>query len=143
MADITFNIYGGTQQVNPNATSAVQNFYGDKFGEQVLREKVEDSLQSDEAKQLSIYINKGEDLRGYLTMLASCITAKQIGDVVAVMLSKEERLTHEEVDKARFISLLPPLAPKAIKGLSVDNLRIHIDNAIKAMKSAAKLNKGL
>ena len=33
MSDVTFNIYGGNNQILPNATKAEQNFYGDQFAE--------------------------------------------------------------------------------------------------------------
>ena len=36
MADVTFNIYGGNNQILPNATKAEQNFYGDQFAEKTL-----------------------------------------------------------------------------------------------------------
>ena len=36
MSDVTFNIYGGNNQILPNATKAEQNFYGDQFAEKML-----------------------------------------------------------------------------------------------------------
>lgn len=36
MNDITININGGNNQILPNATEAVQNFYGDQFAEKIL-----------------------------------------------------------------------------------------------------------
>lgn len=30
-SNVTFNIYRGNNQILPNATEAVQNFYGDQF----------------------------------------------------------------------------------------------------------------
>ena len=33
-SNVTFNIYGGNNQILPNATEAVQNFYGDQFADQ-------------------------------------------------------------------------------------------------------------
>ncbi|MDV3121331.1 hypothetical protein RJT13_06670 [Segatella copri] len=36
MSDVTFNIYGGNNQILPNATKAEQNFYGDQFAEKTL-----------------------------------------------------------------------------------------------------------
>jgi len=53
---IVFNIYGGSNQILPNATSATQNYYGDR---------AEPAL-SPEAMRLFSYINKVEDLRIYL-----------------------------------------------------------------------------
>lgn len=131
---ITFNIYGGTVQILPNATKAEQNFYtGSPVSPLPSAGDSEEAL-SDTALRLGLYINKVEDLRGYLTMLAACTTAKEIAEVVAIMAEKEPRLTHEEIDKARFISLLPSLAPQVTKGITIDNLRIHIDNVMQARK---------
>ena len=59
------------------------------------------------------------------------------------MAEKEPRLTKEEISKTRFISLLPPLAPKVTEGTKVDNLRIHIDNAVEAHKKAHKTQGGV
>ena len=133
-SDITFNIYGGTVQILPNATKAEQNFYtGKPTGSLASVEKPEKPLP-ETALRLSLYINKVEDLRGYLTMFAACTTAKEIAEVVAIMAEKEPRLTHEEIDKARFISLLPSLAPQVTKGITIDNLRVHIDNVMQARK---------
>lgn len=36
MNDITININGGNNQILPNATEAVQNFYGDQYAEKIL-----------------------------------------------------------------------------------------------------------
>ncbi len=131
---ITFNIYGGTVQILPNATKAEQNSYtGSPISTLPSAEDSEEAL-SDTALRLGLYINKVEDIRGYLTMLAACTTAKEIAEVVAIMAEKEPRLTHEEIDKARFISLLPSLAPQVTKGITIDNLRVHIDNVMQARK---------
>ena len=35
----TINIYGGTQQILPNATQAVQNFYGADSSRDITREE--------------------------------------------------------------------------------------------------------
>ena len=35
--NITFNIYGGNNQILPNATKAEQHFYGDLFTKEALR----------------------------------------------------------------------------------------------------------
>lgn len=133
-SDITFNIYGGTVQILPHATKAEQNFYtGGPAGAPSPAEKPEDPL-SDTAIRLGLYIDKEENLRGYLSMLSACTTAKEIAGVVAVMAEREPKLTREEIDKARFISLLPSLAPRVTKGVTTDNLRTHIDNVMQARK---------
>lgn len=139
MSDMNINIYGGNNQILPNAAEAVQNFYGDQLAERVLQSSDSVHPLSEEAQRLAIYINKVEDLKGYLSMLSACTTAKDIGEVVAVMAQKEPRLTKDEICKARFISLLPPLAPKVTDGITVDNLRIHIDNAVAIRKKSGNI----
>ena len=77
MADVTFNIYGGNNQILPNATKAEQNFYGDQFAEKTLAKDGEAPQPLTEEEQaLSIYINKVESLRGYITLLRSCKTER-------------------------------------------------------------------
>lgn len=143
MCEVQINIYGGSNQILPKATKAEQHFYGDQFAERMLKPSDSEPTLSEDAHRLSIYINKVENLRGYLALLAACTTAKEIGEVVAIMAEKEPRLTKEEICKARFISLLPPLAPKVTEGIKVDNLRIHIDNAVEAHKRARKAQSGM
>lgn len=60
MSDVTFNIYGGNNQILPNATKAEQNFYGDQFAEKTLAKDGEAPQPLTEEEQaLSIYINQG------------------------------------------------------------------------------------
>lgn len=63
---IVFNIYGGSNQILPNATSATQNYYGDEAElekDDVSKDK--EPALSPEATRLFSYINKVEDLRIY------------------------------------------------------------------------------
>ena len=154
MADVTFNIYGGKNQILPNATKAEQNFYGDEFAEKILAEKSHDEdlldLQSgkeqkdtsaplsEDEQRLSIYINKVETLRGYITLLRSCKTARDLGEVVATMRQQEPTLTDELIVKQSFITLLLPFVPKWEKGQSIDNIRVAINNAWTARKKAIR-----
>ena len=93
MSDVTFNIYGGNNQILPNATKAEQNFYGDQFAEKTLAKDGEAPQPLTEEEQaLSIYINKVESLRGYITLLRSCKTARDLGEVVATMRQQEPSL---------------------------------------------------
>lgn len=134
MNTITFNIYGGTQQVNPSATSAVQNFYGDQFAKERLREDTLGQLDlSPEAHRFSAYINKVEDMPRYLSLFSSCESATDLAQTVMTLLDAEPRITKEEVVKQRFIEKLLPLAPKVAhsdKGNSVDNIRARINDAL-------------
>ena len=68
---IVFNIYGGSNQILPNATSATQNYYGDEAElekDDVSMDK--EPALSPEAMRLFSYINKVEDLRIYLVQIA-------------------------------------------------------------------------
>lgn len=58
-ASIIFQISGGNNQILPNATKAEQNFYGDKYIEEVLtpKDETEEAQLSPEATRLSLYIN--------------------------------------------------------------------------------------
>mgnify|MGYP000401210818 FL=1 len=75
MNDVKISIHDSIVQVLPNATKAVQNFYGDQFAEQIFskREVAEDSfsdaespeVDSPEARKLALYIGK-ESLPAFL-----------------------------------------------------------------------------
>ena len=59
MSDVTFNIYGGNNQILPNATKAEQNFYGDQFAERTLAKDGEAPQPlTGEEQALAIYIKK-------------------------------------------------------------------------------------
>lgn len=113
MSDVTFNIYGGNNQILPNATKAEQNFYGDQFAEKTLAKDGEAPQPlTGEEQALAIYINKVESLRGYITLLRSCKTARDLGEVVASMRQQEPSFTDDLIVKQSFISLLLPFVPK-------------------------------
>lgn len=131
MPDVIFNIYGGTQQVNPNATTAVQNFYGDQFAAEKLREEALGGLDlSPEANQFALYIDKVEDMPSYLSLLSGCTTATELAQVVMKLMESEPKITKEEVVRERFIEKLVPLVPRIEKGLSIDNIRQRINDAL-------------
>lgn len=131
MPDVIFNIYGGTQQVNPNATTAVQNFYGDQFAAEKLREEALGGLDlSSEANQFALYIDKVEDMPRYLSLLSGCTTATELAQVVMKLMESEPKITKEEVVRERFIEKLVPLVPRIEKGLSIDNIRQRINDAL-------------
>ena len=58
MNDITININGGNNQILPNATEAVQNFYGDQFADKILSNTVVDKELCPEVGKLSLYVDK-------------------------------------------------------------------------------------
>lgn len=131
MSEVIFNIYGGTQQVNPNATTAIQNFYGDQFAAEKLKEEALQELQlSAEAEALSLYINKVEEMPRYLSLLSACTTATELAKAVMTLLEDNPKLTKEEVVKERFIEKLLPLAPKLTQGNTISNLRARINDEL-------------
>ena len=129
MNDITININGGNTQILPNATEAVQNFYGDQFAEKILGKPASDGASSPETDKLSLYINK-VNLPGYVAQIGECQTATELAKVVIYMFEQEPKLTEEEIVKERFISILLPLANKLTKGRTIDNLRARINDAL-------------
>ena len=58
-ANIVFNISGGNNQILPNAIKAEQNFYGDKYIEEMMKAKTksQEPVLSHETTRLSLYIN--------------------------------------------------------------------------------------
>ena len=129
MSDVHITINGGNNQILPNATEAVQNFYGDKFVEKILPDKLQTEDQLPEANKLLLYISK-ENLPRYLTLIGECRSTTELGKVVVQMQEEEPRLMKEEIVKERFISLLLPFAKQLFKGTSIDNIRARINDAL-------------
>lgn len=129
-ASIIFQISGGNNQILPNATKAEQNFYGDKYIEEVLKPKAEnkEAELSPEATRLSIYINKVEVLADYIAKLSACTTAKELAQVVMAMVGDEDvKVDQYTMVKQEFIMVLQPLAPQVTTGVS--NIRKYINEA--------------
>lgn len=124
MPDIHITINGGNNQILPNATKAVQNFYGSEFASKELEEPLPPEVQP-----LLTYINK-ENLAGYLARISECLTASELAAVVMDMLEQENRLTSDVVVKERFINYLLPFADKLTKGNTVVNVRQRINDAL-------------
>ncbi len=136
---ITFNIYGGSNQILPNATKAEQHFYGDQFAREALRKgQPQPAPLTPEERRLLVYIENEESLRNYVASLAACTTAAEVGRVVVLMGENEPRLDKTRIVKADFIEALKPLIPLVEKGLSTDNLRHHINEALMDYKSIRK-----
>lgn len=129
MNDITININGGNNQILPNATEAIQNFYGDQFAEKILSNTVVDKELCPEVGKLSLYVDK-VNLPDYIAQLSECQKATELAKVVIYMFEQEPKLTEEEIVKERFISILLPLATKLTKGRTIDNLRARINDAL-------------
>lgn len=128
--NITFNIYGGSNQILPNATKAEQHFYGDQFAKEALRKgQPQPAPLTDDERRLLMYIEKEESLRNYVAQLAVCENAADVGKVVALMCEHEPHLSEVQIVKEEFIKTLLPFINNVEKGRGIDNLRIQINNA--------------
>ena len=138
---IVFNIYGGSNQILPNATEAKQIFYGDQFAKEALRSKQPAATPlTDDELRLSVFFEKEESLRSYLAQLAVCKSASEVGKVVALMCMNEPKLTEEYIVTSEFIKLLLPLIPGVEQGRGIDNIRIQISKAWPELKRTLKNN---
>ena len=54
MSDVIININGGNNQILPNATEAVQNFYGDSCGRQIPATPVAETEEGDGTERLTL-----------------------------------------------------------------------------------------
>ena len=133
MSDIIINIHGGNNQILPNATEAVQNFYG--TGESVSRPDapslptLSDDYLDPAASRLIPYLNNKADLEEYLIQLQACQSASELARIILDMCSKEDRVTPDEIVKDRFISLFLPLV-SFTGGKTVNNIRARINDAL-------------
>lgn len=128
MSDIIFNISGGNNQILPNATEAVQHFYGDQYAEKILQKETPSDPINPALEKLALYINK-ESLPTYIAQIGACESATELAKVVVSIAQQDSKLTPEEIVKERFIKLLLPFAPKLTKGKGIDNLRARINDA--------------
>ena len=74
MSDIIFNISGGNNQILPNATEAVQHFYGDQYAERILQKETPLEPINPALEKLALYINK-ESLPTYIAQIGACESA--------------------------------------------------------------------
>lgn len=81
MCDMTINIYGGNNQILPNATEAVQNLYVyDHANKLQVVQTTSDALSS-EAEKLSRYIDK-DHIAEHLNKIRACNNATDLAQVV-------------------------------------------------------------
>lgn len=145
MNDVKISIHDSIVQVLPNATQAVQNFYGDQLAEKKLskKEAAEDSssdaespeVDSPEARKLALYIGE-ECLPAFLAQIRDCNNAPEFALLVVSMLDQETKLTEEIVVRSSFIQLLLPFATNITSGKSVNNIRARINDALIARRKS-------
>lgn len=125
-ANIIFNISGGNNQILPNATQATQNFYGDKYIEEMEKKVNTDEAPDITKSLLAHYINNVERLTYYIGKLTSCEDARSLAQVVMEMHDDDNvKIDSEEMVKERFIKTLLPHAPKVTT--SISNIRQRIN----------------
>lgn len=140
MNDVKISIHDSIVQVLPNATKAVQNFYGDQFAKQILskQETAEDhspEVASPEPKNLALYISK-DRIPAFLAQIRDCNNATELALLVVSMLDQETKLTEDVVVRCSFIQLLLPFAIKITSGRSVNNIRARINDALIARRKS-------
>ena len=142
------NIYGGNNLIAPVASSAIQNFYGDRGDEAADQpedsektestESVTDEKPAQEPAELSddefyvsVYIRyKGDE--AYKILLGECTTARELAVVVGKMLADENcrNVDKHTVVKAAFIKSLLPFAKRLVSGGTIANIRAQINNML-------------
>lgn len=98
-ANIVFNISGGNNQILPNAIKAEQNFYGDKYIEEMMKAKTtsQEPVLSPETTRLSLYINNVEALAEYVAKLSACTNAKELAQVVMDMVNDTDVKVDQDI----------------------------------------------
>lgn len=140
-SNIVININGGTNMIVPSATSAIQNFYGDRFAT-VVTPNVNPASQEDELSQeeqeLYKYVHNIEQMRFYTKQISGCLAAHDLAEVVGNMLDDgyvEKRL----IVKGVFIRAILPFATNLTTGRKVDNVRLQINNMLAGRRKKEKM----
>ena len=131
---ININIHGGNNQILPVATKAEQHFYFSGSADAAGREVAAGPWTAVDEARLSVYVSDREKLRGYISVLAACTTAREVGEAVVDMCVDEPRVTQELIVREVFISALLPFLVKVVRGKGIDNLRHSINEAWTAYK---------
>ena len=125
-AQVIININGGRNQILPNATQAVQHFYGSSF---MGQEEEQPRQTADATQRRSVYIKDEEMLSRYVGRLQACQSAAEVGRTVVAMVQETPGLTIDIAKTTPFISILLQVVTAISSGLTVPNFRKAIDNA--------------
>lgn len=136
VANVIINIHGGNNQILPNATGAVQNFYGAEFA----HAKIKDILAEEEADEdevvhiargtLSIYYSDELELNDIIHRIADCRNASDLANLVVNDMQKHTILTPERMVSKDFIEALQQFLTFK-SGASTGNIRTQINNVRK------------
>lgn len=133
---VTINVYGGNNQVFPNATEAVQHIYvgapsgvqSDDTPSASASEAGLDTFAAEKALLLA-YIGDRQKLESYIVGLGECTDASELAQLT-VSLSRDCGIDKSIIVKSRFIRLLFPFAHRVTHGKSVDNVRARINGIL-------------
>ena len=131
MADITFNISGGNNQILPNATHAEQNFYGDDFVPHPNNSPQGETYGATPQEHLARYIGNRQLLDSYIARLEQCTKAGTLADILVDMaINDNASVSKYDIVKGSFIELLLSLCPKFRTGKSISNIRQRVNDRI-------------
>ena len=136
MSDIHIDIHGGNNQILPNATEAVQNFYfvgnmeheaASDISPQVVSEEVDEPFTPEEQALLP-YVRNEQTLRQYLRQIERCQSARDLAEILIHMQEQEQKVLVDELQRERYIEKFLLLVPKGVKGMTAHNVYTHITN---------------
>lgn len=139
-ANAKIMIYGGTQQINTAATTAIQNVYGDACPDVAMKEKSEEEEMSDAETGLKAYVHDQEILREITLKMGRCTCARDFARIV-VDLMLPIGISERTMVTASFIETLLPFANGFEVGKGIDNFRCHINKELVAYKRQQTLMK--
>lgn len=128
VANVIININGGNNQILPNATEAVQNFYDAEF----VHSKKQDSLvEEDEAVRIArgtlcIYYSDEAELNDIIARIGDCRSASDLANLVVNDIHKHTILTSERMVSKDFIEALQQFLTFK-SGTSAGNIRTQIN----------------
>ena len=131
MANVIININGGNNQILPNATGAVQNFYGAEFapvskGSTKERDEDVDDVVRVARGTLCIYYPDEAELDDIINRIADCRNASDLANLVVNDMQKHTILTPERMVSKDFIEALQQFLTFK-SGASTGNIRTQIN----------------
>ena len=130
-ASVVINIHGGNNQILPNATEVVQNFYGAEFAH--VRTQNNGMEEKEEMRQcvlpvtLCIYYSDDWELNDIIRRIADCRSASDLANLVVNDMHKHTILTAERMVSKDFIEALQQFLTFK-SGTSTGNIRTQINN---------------
>ena len=131
-ASVVINIHGGNNQILPNATEVVQNFYGAEFAHVRTQNNGMEEKEDDEAVRIArgtlcIYYSDDWELNDIIRRIADCRSASDLANLVVNDMHKHTILTAERMVSKDFIEALQQFLTFK-SGTSTGNIRTQINN---------------